>query len=314
MTRPDLPEPIPSAAVSRRPYTLTAGGRQISLGPATRVMGIVNVTPDSFSDGGRFFSTDRAVSQAERLAEEGADMLDVGGESTRPFSDPVSEEEELRRVIPVIRTLSARIDIPISIDTNKAAVARAAIDAGATIVNDVGALRLDPEMGAAAAAAGVPVILMHMLGTPKTMQRSPVYEDLFGEIASFLADAVLRAVEAGVARSQIVVDPGIGFGKTVEHNLLLLRHIGLFAGLDAPILVGPSRKAFIRNLLKPTDQSDISADLPVVATGTQAAVAAAALAGAHIVRVHEVAETVATLRIVDAIRNAPPAAVARPGP
>jgi dihydropteroate synthase len=177
----------------------------------------------------------------------------------------------------------------------------------------VGALRLDPEIGSAAAAAGAPVILMHMLGTPKTMQQSPVYGDLFGEIASFLEDAVLRAVEAGVARSQIVIDPGIGFGKTVEHNLLLLRHLGVFSSLDAPILVGSSRKAFIRNLLKPAGRPDLSADLPVVATGTQASVAAAALAGAHIVRVHEVAETVATLRIVDAIRNVPPAA-ARPGP
>jgi dihydropteroate synthase len=314
MSRPDLPDPIPSAAVARRPYTLTAGDREILLGPKTRVMGIVNVTPDSFSDGGRFFSTDRAVSQGERLAREGADMLDVGGESTRPFSDPVSEEEERGRVIPVIRALSARTDVPISIDTNKAAVARAAIDAGATIINDVGALRLDPQMGAAAAAAGVPVVLMHMLGTPKTMQRSPTYEDLFGEIASFLEDAVGRAVDAGAARSQIVIDPGIGFGKTVEHNLLLLRHLGVFAGIDAPILVGPSRKAFIRTLLKSPEQSDISADLPAVATGTQAAVAAAALAGAHIVRVHEVAETVATLRIVDALRNAPVPAAGKPRP
>ena len=304
MDRPDPPHPPPSTVVPRNPYTLIAGDRRIVLGPETRVMGIVNVTPDSFSDGGRFFTAERAIAQGEQLTAEGADILDVGGESTRPFSDPVSEEEELRRVIPVIQALAARTDIPISIDTNKAAVARAAIDAGATIINDVGALRLDPDMAAVAGACGAPVILMHMLGTPKTMQMSPAYQDLFGEIKAFLEEAVARAVNAGVARGQIVVDPGIGFGKTVSHNLLLLRQLGALAELDAPILLGPSRKAFIRNLLKPADQKDISPDLPVVAVGTQAAVAAAVLAGAHIVRVHEVADTVATVRIIDAVRNA----------
>ena len=303
MSAPDGPQQIPSCAAARRSYTLQAGSRRITLGPATRIMGVVNVTPDSFSDGGRFFSADRAVAQAERLAEEGADILDVGGESTRPFSDPVSEEEELRRVIPVIRSIAARLDVPVSIDTNKAAVARAAVEAGATVINDIGALRLDPEMARAAAETGAALVVMHMLGTPKTMQQAPSYEDLFGEIGVFLKAAVDRAVDAGVPRSQVVVDPGIGFGKTVSHNLLLLRHVGAFSELDAPILVGPSRKAFIRKLLKPADVGDISPDLPQVATGTQAAAAAAALAGAHIVRVHDVAETAATLRIVDAIRN-----------
>jgi dihydropteroate synthase len=303
MNAPERPQQTPSPVATRRRYTLEAGSRRITLGKTTRIMGVVNVTPDSFSDGGRFFSADRAVAQGERLAEEGADFLDVGGESTRPFSDPVSEEEELRRVIPVIRSLADRLDIPVSIDTYKAAVARAAVEAGATMINDIGALRLDPEMAKAAAETGAALIVMHMLGTPKTMQQAPSYEDLFGEIGAFLKAAVDRAVEAGVTRSQVVVDPGIGFGKTVVHNLLLLRHLGRLAELDSPLLVGPSRKAFIRKLLKPADAPDISPDLPQVATGTQAAVAAAVLSGAHIVRVHDVAETAATLRIVDAIRN-----------
>jgi dihydropteroate synthase len=305
MNAPERPQQTPSPVATRRRYTLEAGSRRITLGKTTRIMGVVNVTPDSFSDGGRFFSADRAVAQGERLAEEGADFLDVGGESTRPFSDPVSEEEELRRVIPVIRSLADRLDIPVSIDTYKAAVARAAVEAGATMINDIGALRLDPEMAKAAAETGAALIVMHMLGTPKTMQQAPSYEDLFGEIGAFLKAAVDRAVEAGVTRSQVVVDPGIGFGKTVAHNLLLLRHLGRLAELDSPLLVGPSRKAFIRKLLKPADAPDISPDLPQVATGTQAAVAAAVLSGAHIVRVHDVAETAATLRIVDAIRNVP---------
>jgi dihydropteroate synthase len=276
----------------------------MELGETTRIMGIVNVTPDSFSDGGRFFSAGDAVAQAMRLVREGADIIDVGGESTRPFSDFVSEEEETRRVVPVIRALAERIDVPISIDTNKAGVARAAIEAGATILNDVGALRLDPLMAAVAAESGVPVIVMHMLGTPKTMQKAPVYKDLFGEIHDFLAEAIGRALDAGVSRSQIVIDPGIGFGKTVTHNLMLLGDLGKLRELDAPILMGPSRKAFIRKLLKPPDQTDISTDLPIVETGTQATVAAAVLAGAHILRVHDVAATAATVRILDAVRHA----------
>ncbi|MCF8050638.1 MAG: dihydropteroate synthase [Desulfobacterales bacterium] len=288
----------------RPAFTLSAGAHRIELGETTRIMGIVNVTPDSFSDGGRFFSADDAVAQAMRLVREGADIIDVGGESTRPFSDFVSEEEETRRVVPVIRALAERIDVPISIDTNKAGVARAAIEAGATILNDVGALRLDPLMAEVAAEFRVPVIVMHMLGTPKTMQKAPVYEDLFGEIHDFLAEAVGRALDAGVSRSQIVIDPGIGFGKTVTHNLMLLGDLSKLRELEAPILIGPSRKAFIRKLLKPPDQTDISTDLPIVETGTQAAVAAAVLAGAHILRVHDVAQTAATVRIVDAVRNA----------
>lgn len=303
MNPPDPLQDPPGPAAPRRRYSLSVGDRRLELGTTTRIMGIVNVTPDSFSDGGRFFSPEDAAAQGERLAREGADILDIGGESTRPFSDPVPAEEEIRRVVPVIRALAPRIDIPVSIDTSKASVARAAIAAGASIINDVGALRLDPDLGKVAAETGVPLILMHMLGTPKTMQQAPAYDDLLAEIDEFLSEAVDRARAAGVERSQIVVDPGIGFGKTVAHNLQLLRDFCRFSRLDAPVLVGPSRKAFIRKLLKAPGQDDLPADLPIVETGTQAAIAAAVLAGAHIVRVHQVAETATTVRIVDAVRN-----------
>jgi dihydropteroate synthase len=266
-------------------------------------MGIVNVTPDSFSDGGRFFGRDEAVAQGFRLLAEGADILDIGGESTRPFSDPVSLSEELRRVLPVIEALARRGAL-ISIDTTKAEVARQALEAGAAIINDVSALRVDPDMAGVAARYQVPVILMHMLGTPKTMQVEPHYEDVVAEVTDFLRHAVARAVRAGIDASRVIVDPGIGFGKTGDHNLQLLRHLHLLHGLGCPLLVGASRKAFIRRLLKPPDATDIPGDLPLVATGTQAAVAACALQNVHIVRVHEVADTRATLKIIDAIRNA----------
>ena len=285
----------------RKTYTISWNGRQLAFGERTRIMGIVNVTPDSFSDGGHFFSEDRAVAHGEKLAAEGADILDIGGESTRPFSDAVSSEEEIRRVVPVIRKLADRVGVPISIDTTKAVVAERAIAAGASIINDVGALRMDPRMGAVAAMAGVPVILMHMLGTPKTMQRSPSYADLIGEIRGFLEDAMTEAVAQGISKSKLIVDPGIGFGKTIAHNLQLIRRLNDFASLDAPIMTGPSRKAFIRSLLKDPDGDDLTPDLPQVETGTQAAVAASIISGAHLVRVHRVAETRATVKIIDAV-------------
>ena len=262
-------------------------------------MGVVNVTPDSFSDGGKFYDTDVAIAQGEKLAAAGADIIDVGGESTRPFSDPVPVEEEIRRAVPVIEKLAQRVAIPISIDTTKADVARPALEAGASIINDVAALRFDPALAALAVEYDTPLILMHMLGEPKSMQVSPEYGNLIEDIRSFLDDAVTRAEKLGVARSKIIVDPGIGFGKTVTHNLLLLKHVQAFASLDLPILIGPSRKAFIRKILKQTHEEDIRADLPIVETGTQAAVAAAILNGAHIVRVHDVANTVPTVKILD---------------
>ena len=266
-------------------------------------MGVVNVTPDSFSDGGHFFSVDAAVEQGRKLTGDGADILDIGGESTRPFSDPISVEEESQRVIPVIESLAQHISIPISIDTTKAKVARRALDAGASIINDISALRLDPELGSVAADYDVPIILMHMLGTPKTMQEAPEYQDLMGEIRRFLEKAIERARGAGIPEDRVIIDPGIGFGKTFDHNLGLLRQLGRFQDMEAPILVGPSRKAFIRHLLKGHRDTDISPLLPEVEIGTQAAVATAILNGAHIVRVHNVGNTRSTAAIIDAIIN-----------
>ncbi len=276
----------------------------MEFGHQTRIMGVVNVTPDSFSDGGKFLSTEAAVTQGKKLAADGADILDIGGESTRPFSDPVPVDEEIERVIPVIEQLATNISIPISIDTMKAEVARRAIKAGASIINDISALRFDPALGAVAADCGLPVVLMHMLGSPKTMQVSPTYTDLISEISDFLQNAMKRAEQQGIAKSNIIIDPGIGFGKTVSHNILLIRQLQSFSALDAPILVGPSRKLFIRKLLKDEHIDDIPPDMPIVETGTQAAVAAAVLCGAHIVRVHDVANTRATIRILDAMKTA----------
>jgi dihydropteroate synthase len=267
-------------------------------------MGVVNVTPDSFSDGGKFFDSDAAVAQGEKLAAQGAAILDIGGESTRPFSDPVPVDEEIRRVVPVIEKLSQRISIPISIDTTKAQVARRALEAGASIINDVAALRFDPELATVAVEYDTPVILMHMLGDPKSMQVKPRYANLIQEVRDFLADAVKRAVRLGISPSKVIVDPGIGFGKTIEHNLLLIKNLQDFTPIGAPILIGASRKAFIRKILKDEHEDDIRPDLPGVETGSQAALAAAALNGAHIVRVHDIAGTLATVKIVDAILNA----------
>lgn len=287
-------------------YTMEWGGRRLDLGSRTAVMGVLNITPDSFSDGGAYYSPEAAVAHGEEMAAEGADIIDIGGESTRPFSDTVPAAEEIDRVVPVIETLARRIDVPISIDTMKATVARKALEAGASIINDVSALRYDAEMAAVAASAGVPVILMHMLGSPKTMQVNPVYDDVVREIIEFLALAIQRATTGNIDRSLVIVDPGIGFGKTLAHNLMLLKHLSQFERLDVPVLVGSSRKKFIRTLLKPDGSEDIPTDLTAVGTGTQATVAVAALNGAHIVRVHDVAQTKATVRIVDAIRTVDP--------
>ena len=286
-----------------KPYSLSWDGHTLELGRRTCIMGIVNVTPDSFSDGGRYLSSEAAVARGEQLAAAGADILDIGGESTRPFADPVSIDEEIRRVVPVISALSGRVGVPISIDTRKAAVARAALAAGASIINDITALKGDPEMGRLAADAGVPVVLMHMQGTPETMQVTPTYADLLGEIKTFLGEAITAAEHWGVRRSRIIIDPGIGFGKTVAHNLCLLNHIDQLGALDVPVLIGSSRKAFIRKLLGESQAKAIAPDSPAAAIGTQASVSAAILRGAHIVRVHDVARTRTTARIIDAIKN-----------
>jgi dihydropteroate synthase len=293
-----------SIAVERPRFHLQWQHHALALGPRTLVMGIVNVTPDSFSDGGRFYHPDRAIAHGERLVAEGADILDIGGESTRPFSDPVSTTDEIGRVVPVIEALAAMVDVPISIDTNKAAVAEAALAAGAAMINDISALNADPRMAALAAEAQVPLILMHMQGTPKTMQAAPHYDDLLGEVGGFLQKAWQTAVEAGVSSEHVILDPGIGFGKSFTHNLTLLKRLPELGELGAPLLVGSSRKAFIRNLVKSEGADDIAADRPEVETGSQATVAAAIMGGAHIVRAHDVANTIPTVRVMDAIAAA----------
>ena len=258
-------------------------------------MGIVNVTPDSFYDGGKRFDGARAIAGAIEMIDSGAEILDIGGESTRPGAQPVSVDEELRRVLPVIRELRQRSSVPISIDTYKEAVARAALDAGADIVNDVSALRFDPAMAALVARSGVPVILMHMQGVPQTMQREPRYQDVVLEVQDFLAARVRSASLAGIAREQIIIDPGIGFGKTLVHNLALLKDLHSLKSLGQPLLIGVSRKAFIGKILN-------SAAPEERLEGSLAAAVAAAFSGANIVRVHDVRETVRALRVTDAIR------------
>lgn len=285
-------------------YSLAWGKHRLDFGKRTCIMGVLNVTPDSFSDGGKFFTFDDAVAQGCRLFEEGADILDIGGESTRPFSNPVSEEEEILRVVPVIEKLSKRISIPISIDTTKAGVAEQAIKAGASMINDVSSLSSDPNMANVAVEYGVPVILMHMLGNPKIMQIEPFYDDLINEIKTFLDNAIDQAENKGISRLKIIIDPGIGFGKTVGHNLLLIQRLYEFNALRVPIMIGTSRKAFIRNLLKDNTVEEIDADSAMVESGTQASIAAAVLNGAHILRVHDVANTRVTVKIIDAIKNA----------
>jgi len=246
------------------------------------VMGVLNVTPDSFYDGGRAPTVDEAVARGLQMAEEGADIIDVGGESTRPGADPVSPEAEAARVLPVIESLAARTDIAISIDTRKASVARAALAAGATIVNDVSALRDDEEMASVVADAGAVTILMHMKGTPKTMQISPSYDDVVRDVREFLVARLGFAERCGVRRDRIVIDPGIGFGKRLEDNLSLLRRLDAFCGFGVPVAVGVSRKSFLGQLL----------DLPASERleGTIAANAVAIYNGADIIRVHDVKE------------------------
>ena len=258
-------------------------------------MGILNVTPDSFSDGGRYTDVDAAVRMGVRLAGEGADLVDVGGESTRPGAEAVPAPEEIRRTAPVIARLRESVGVPLSIDTRKAAVAERAIEAGAGIVNDVTALRSDPGMGPLLAETGAPVILMHMLGTPREMQVNPTYTDVVAEIMEFLDERIAAATNCGIAREQIVVDPGFGFGKTLDHNLELLRRIGEFQRLDRPVLVGTSRKSMIGAIL----------DLPAHERlhGTLATVTAAVERGAAMVRVHDVRPAVEALRVLAAIHG-----------
>jgi dihydropteroate synthase len=257
------------------------------------VMGILNVTPDSFSDAGQNFEAARAIARGEELAAEGADMLDVGGESTRPGAVPVSEAEEMRRVLPVIEALAKRVAIPLSIDTMKPAVARAAVAAGASIVNDVGANRSDDLMWRIVAETGAGYVAMHMQGTPATMQQNPTYHDVAREVAEFFADRLKRLAQAGVAAEQVILDPGIGFGKTVEHNLQLLAGLRGFRNMGRPVMLGVSRKSFIGKLSGGPDVGRLS--------GSLACTALAAKAGVQLFRTHDVGPTVSGLRMTEAV-------------
>jgi dihydropteroate synthase len=259
------------------------------------VMGILNVTPDSFSDGGQFDFPERAVEHALRMVEEGAAIIDVGGESTRPGASCVSEAEELRRVIPVIEAIVARVQVPISIDTSKPAVMCAAVESGASMINDVYALRA-PGALQAAASAGTAICLMHMQGEPRTMQSDPQYSDVVAEVRDFLAERVAACIEAGVPTDCLVLDPGIGFGKRLQHNLSLLASLPALAVHDRPLLVGVSRKSMFGTMLGRAVQERLS--------GALAAAVASVLSGAKIVRTHDVRETVDALKVAAAIKNA----------
>lgn len=260
-----------------------------------RVMGILNVTPDSFSDGGRFRDRDIAVRHAEQMAAEGADVIDVGGESTRPGAVDISVQEELDRIIPVIETISRSLPVPVSVDTSKPEVMTAAVAAGAVLINDVYALRREGAL-AAAAGTGVSVCLMHMRGTPRTMQAAPEYGELPGDVIRFLEDRIEASIEAGIARDLIVVDPGFGFGKNDGHNLEILRKLDQFAVLGLPLLVGLSRKRTLGTLTGRSAHERLAAGV--------AAATIAVLKGAHIVRTHDVAATVDALRVADAVMKA----------
>jgi dihydropteroate synthase len=275
------------------PHDLRVGGRMLPTSTRCLVMGIVNVTPDSFADGGRYLDPPAAVAHGLALAAEGADLLDVGGESTRPGASYVEEAVELDRVVPVVEGLAAATGVPVSIDTRKAAVARAALAAGATVVNDVSAGRDDPDLLGVAAEGGAAVVLMHMQGTPATMQDDPGYHDVLAEVEVFLRERCAAAEAAGVARDALVVDPGIGFGKRDEHNYALLGGLARLTRLGHPVLVGTSRKGFIGRAL----------DLPVEERleGTAAAVVWAVERGARIVRVHDVAPMVRTVRMTETL-------------
>jgi dihydropteroate synthase len=268
------------------------GEVEYDLASRTHVMGILNVTPDSFSDGGRYLSIEEAVKHGEKLAADGADFIDVGGESTRPGSDPVSIEEEIERVIPVIETLAKKVSVPISIDTYKSQVAEEALKAGAAIVNDVSAMSFDPKMASVAAKHQASVILMHMKGAPRTMQENPTYDNVTEEIKKILFERATVAKQFGI--KQIILDPGIGFGKKIEHNIQLFRELKSFAALNFPILIGPSRKSFIGSIL----------DLPPSERleGTAASVTISILNGANIIRVHDVKEMKRVALVTDALK------------
>lgn len=285
-------------------FSIPCGAATLELGDKTSIMGILNATPDSFSDGGKYNTLEKAVAQGIKMVEQGANIIDIGGESSRPFSTPVSEQEELDRVVPVIEQLAKEITVPISIDTVKSKVAAAALSAGAAIINDISALEKDPDMAALAASENAPVILMHMKGTPETMQINPNYEDLMLEITQYLGLRADFAMNVGIRKNNIILDPGIGFGKTVEHNLILINHLEKLTALGFPVLMGPSRKSFIQNILSDDGTTPMPPSHIKTEYGTMAAVAGSIFRGAHIVRVHDVEKIKPFTRIIDSIRNA----------
>ena len=270
------------------------GRNSLQIGPRPLVMGIVNVTPDSFSDGGRFAATDLAIEHGLRIAAEGADFLDIGGESSRPGSKPISFDEELARVVPVVRGLAGRVDAAISVDTTKAEVARQALAAGAVVVNDITAGLGDPDMMAVVRDAGAGIVLMHMQGTPATMQVNPTYRDVVAEVRDFLAERVWVWEAAGVPAERIAIDPGIGFGKSFEHNMTLLRHLDQIAGLGRPVVLGVSRKGFLGKITGRPVGERLAGSLATVSY-------CAARGTAHILRVHDAAATVDGARVIGAL-------------
>lgn len=278
-----------------REFTITHNKGQLKLGSNTHIMGIINLTPDSFSHDGFYYDMERALEHAKMLIEQGADIIDVGGESTRPGALSVSDEEELRRVIPFIKEISKTIDKPISIDTCKSRVAKKALDAGAQIINDISSLRADKEMANIAATNNAPVILMHMKGTPQDMQINPVYNDVVSEIISFFRNLINSAVNSGIDERNIIIDPGIGFGKSASHNLEILNRLREFKELGCPIMVGTSRKSFIGKILNRPVQERL--------LGSLATAAMAIAHGANIVRTHDVKETKEVATMCDAVIN-----------
>lgn len=274
-------------------YILQVNGHDYTIGPRTWIMGVINTTPDSFSDGGLYFDKNKALEKGLQLVEDGAEIIDIGGESTRPGSEPVSPEEEIRRVVPLIATLRKQTDALISIDTTKSEVAHAALDAGADIINDISALRFDPRMAPLAAEEDVPVILMHMKGTPKTMQVNPTYEDVLLEVKSFLEESIDKAQASGIKKEKIIIDPGIGFGKRLKDNLALINNLHLLEELGRPILIGVSRKSFIGTILDSPPEERLE--------GTIASAILSIIHGAHILRVHDVASVKKAVRVAEAI-------------
>jgi len=277
----------------RSTHTLRLPGRDLELGRRTLLFAVINLTPDSFYDGGRYDSPGAGVEHALRLVEQGADVLDIGGESSRPGAQSVSAQVEIDRVLPVVEGIRRHSDIPLSIDTTKLEVARVCLAAGADLINDISAFRFEPELAVEIARTGAAVILMHSRGTPHTMQQMPSSSDILGDVASTLAAAVEQAFQSGISRDRILIDPGVGFGKTAQDNLKILQRLSFLSRFELPVLVGTSRKSFIGKIL----------DLPLEERlwGTAATVAAAVLGGAHAVRVHDVVENRQVCRIVDAI-------------